>query len=147
MSEVNQVLNTGQQSITNYNTDKIFVFRNGYAKGNYTNSTYDEVTLLEGTLMGRVSATQEIVPHDATAVDGSQYPIGVLAVEAIVPEGETVELMFCNEGEVVESKVILADGDTMETVISGRSIRDRIAADTVGIKLVGSDAMTAVDNQ
>ena len=97
--------------------------------------------------MGRVSATQEIVPHDSTASDGSEYPVGVLAVEAVVEEGVTVELMFCNEGEVVESKVILADGDTMSTVISGRSIRDRIAADTVGIKLVGSDAMTATDNQ
>lgn len=147
MSSVNNVLNTGQQMITNYNVDKIFVFGNGYDKANYTNNTYDTITLAKGTLMGRVSATQEIVPHDSNASDGSQYPIGVLAVEAIVEEGVTVELPFCTSGEVVEELVVLADGDTMSTVISGRSIRDRIAADTVGIKLVGNTAMTAIDNQ
>lgn len=147
MSSVNNVLNTGQQMITNYNVDKIFVFGNGYDKANYTNNSYDTVTLVEGTLMGRVSATQEIVPHDSTASDGSQYPVGVLAVEAIIEEGVTVELPFCTSGEVVEELVVLADGDTMSTVISGRSIRDRIAADTVGIKLVGNTAMTGTDNQ
>lgn len=148
MSSVNNVLNNGQQMITNYNVDKIFVFGNGYDKANYTNNTYDTVTLAEGTLMGRISATQEIVPLDSSATDGSQYPVGVLAVEAIVEEGVTIELPFCTSGEVVEELVVLAtEGDTMSTVISGRSIRDRIAADTVGIKLVGNTAMTATDNQ
>jgi hypothetical protein len=35
----------------------------------------------------------------------------------------------------------------MDTVISARTIRDRIGADTVGIKLVGETELTGYDNQ
>jgi hypothetical protein len=135
------------QITTNIDQSNIFVFNNRYETADYTNSTYDDVEILAGTLMGRVSATQEIVPLDSSASDGSQYPVGILAQDTTIEGGDTVSLTICVAGDVVEDKVILADGDTMATVISGRSIRDRIGADTVGIKLVGSDQMTAYDNQ
>lgn len=147
MSTVSQVLNNGQQAITNYDLSKIFIGGNRYDKANYTNSGYDPVTLSAGTLMGRVSANQKIVPHVSTASDGSQYPVGILASEVTVDDGDTVELYFCTAGDVAEGKVILGGSDTLDTVISGRSIRDRIAADTVGIKLVAGTEMTAIDNQ
>jgi hypothetical protein len=147
MSINNIVLNNGQQAIINYDVSKIFVWDNRYEKADYTNSSYDAVTLRPGTLMGRIATTQEIVPLDSGAVDGSQYPVGILASDIEVPEGESAVLYICVAGDVVEDKVILADGDTMNTIISGRSIRDRIAADTVGIKLVPSTEMTGFDNQ
>lgn len=143
----NTVLNTGQQTITNYDVTKIFVYNNRYEEGQYNNSGYDEVTLALGTLMGRVSATQMLVPHDSSASDGSQYPVGVLAQARTVDAGETVYVTICVSGDVVESQITLAAGDTMNTVISDRSIRDRIAGDTMGIKLVGGTEMTAFDNQ
>lgn len=147
MSTNTIVLNNGQQAIVNRDLSKIFVWNNRYEKANYTNSTYDTVELATGTLMGRISATQEVVPHDASASDGSQYPVGVLAGDYSVEEGDTVEVYFCVAGDVVANKVILASGDTLSTVISGRSIRDRIAADTVGVKLIESTELTGTDNQ
>lgn len=147
MSSNNVALNTGNQAIINYDVSKIFIWDNRYEKANYTNSTYDPISLVPGTLMGRISATQEIVPLESGASDGSQYPVGILQSEITVDEGDTVSLTICVAGDVVESKVILEGSDTMNTVISGRSIRDRIGGDTVGIKLVPSTELTADDNQ
>lgn len=147
MSLNDQVLNNGQQAITNYNVAKIFIWGNRYSKGSYTNSTYDPITLTAGTLMGRVSATQKIKPLASGASDGSQYPVGILAQDVTVEEGETQELAFCYDGDVAEELLTLDGSDTLSTVISGRSIRDRIAADTVGIRLVSGTEMTGYDNQ
>jgi hypothetical protein len=146
MSSQTIVLNTGQQAIITTDVSRIFIWENRYAKGNYTNSGYDDLQINAGTLLGRVAATQELIPHNSSATDGSQYPVGVLAEDTIVEAGETKELYFCNYGDVVEDKVLLADGDDLDTLIEDRSIRDRIAADTVGIRLVPSTEMTEDDN-
>lgn len=147
MSENTEVENNGQQAHFQMDLGKVFIGDNRYAKGNFTNDTYDAIELPIGRLMGRVSATQEIVPHDAAAVDGSQYPVGVLAGDYTIDEGDTRELTFCTTGDVAEEKLVLADGDTLATVISGRSIRDRIASDTVGIILKTSQRQTEFDNE
>jgi len=133
------------QITTNFDNTNIFVFDNRFTDGTYTAS--GAVDLLQGTLMGRVSATQKLVPLESTASNGSQYPVGILTQDYIIESAGDIVLSVCVSGDVVEDKVILAYGDTLSTVISGRSIRDRIAADTIGIKLVGSDQMTAYDNQ
>ncbi len=147
MSSNSIVLNTGQQAIINFDVSKIFIWNNRYEKADYTNSTYDDVVLTAGMLMGRVSASQEIVPLASGASDGSQFPVGILAQDATVEGGDTVSLYICVAGDVVEGKVTLDGSDTLSTVISGRSIRDRIAADTVGVKLVVSTELTGLDNQ
>ncbi len=147
MSENTEVENNGQQAHFQMDLTKTFIGNNRYDKANHTNDTYDTETIPGGRLMGRVSATQEIVPHDSAASDGSQYPVGILAADYVVEEGETRELAFCTSGDVAEEKVILAAGDTMDTVIDGRSIRDRIAADTVGIILKTSQQQTEFDNE
>lgn len=146
MSADNTLL-TSNQATTNYDVTKIFVWDNRYIDGQYNNSGYEEVTLALGTLMGRISATQLMVPLNSAATDGSQFPVGILAQGRTVAEGDTIDISICVSGDVAESQVILADGDTMDTVISDRSIRDRIGADTVGIKLVGGTEMTDFDNQ
>lgn len=146
MSSNNIVLNTGQQAIINTDLSKIFVGNNRTETANYTNDTYDDVILTAGTLMGRISATNEITPLTSAAVDGSQFPVGVLNQTRVVEAGETVTVAICVSGDVVESKVILQGADVMTTVISGRTIKDRIGADTVGIKLVGSNELTDYDN-
>jgi hypothetical protein len=147
MSKQEVILNNGQQMIVNTDLAKIFVWDNRFESANYTNSTYDPVTLPAGTLMGKISATQEIVPLTSAASDGSQFPVGVLNQTSVIAAGATVALAYCVSGDVVESGVILQGADTMDTVISSRSIRDRIGADTVGVKLVGSTELTGFDNQ
>ncbi len=147
MSSNSIVLNTGQQMIINTDLSKIFVWNNRYESGTYTNATYDTVALAAGTVMGRVSATGKLKPLASAAVDGSQYPVGVLADDYSVEEGEDQELAVCVAGDVDQNKLVFDGADTLSTVIDGRQLRDRIAGDTVGIKLVGGEPMTAYDNQ
>lgn len=127
-------------------TSRIFLRGNRYEDGIYTNSTYDPVSLAVGRLMGRISATQKLVPHVSTAVDGSQYPVGILATDYLVDDGDSQTISICVAGEVAKEKVTLGGSDTMATVISGRSILDRIGADTVGIKLVVTNENTIQEN-
>ncbi len=142
-----QVLNTGQQAITNYNTTKIFVGNNRFENGQYVNSSYDDVTLPGGRLMGRIKTSGKLVPHNSSATDGSQYPVGILNENHVVEAGDTAQVSICIAGDVVESQVVLYGSDLMSTVIDDKQIRDRIASDTVGIILVGGDELTDYDNQ
>jgi len=133
--------------ITNNDNAKIFIWDNRYEEGTYTNPTGDDVSLTKGMLMGRVSATQKLVPLASGASDGSQFPVGILADDYSVDYGESANVTICIGGDVAEELVTLNGSDTLSTVISGRSIRDRIAGDTLGIKLVAGTQMTAFDNQ
>jgi hypothetical protein len=133
--------------ITNNDNAKIFIWDNRYEEGTYTNPTSDDVSLTKGMLMGRVSATQKLVPLASGASDGSQFPVGILADDYDVDYGESANVTICIGGDVAEELVTLNGSDTLSTVISGRSIRDRIAGDTLGIKLVAGTQMTAFDNQ
>ena len=135
------------QLFVNQDTSKIFVWDNRTATFNFNNAAYDDVVLETGTLMGRISATGLLAVLDASASDGSQYPIGVLFEGQTVEGGETMQLTLCVSGDVVEDKVVLKSGTTMDSVISGRRLFDRIGSDTVGIKLVqGSKELTTFDN-
>ena len=147
MSSQSTALNNGQQMIVNTDTSKIFLWNNRYESATYNNSAYSSVTLLAGTLMGRVSATGWIKPLASGASDGSQYPVGILANDVTVDGGGLETLSICVAGDVAEEQIILQGSDTMETTISSRRLRDRIAADTLGIKLVQRTDNTAYDNQ
>jgi hypothetical protein len=148
MSSQTIVLNTGQQAIINTDLSRLFVGENRYEKGSYLNGTYDPVTLAVGTLLGRVALTGLLKPLASAAVDGSQYPVGVVAESVTVDEGDQHDnIYFCVAGDVIASKIVLDGADTLDTVIDGRRIRDRIGADTVGIKLITqNNEMSGPDN-
>lgn len=146
MSSNNVDLNTGNQAIIQTDLKKVFIWENRWATGTYTNSTGSAVTLYAGTLLGRISSSQKLVPLASGASDGSQYPVGICGNDMTVENGESKTLTFCNYGDVAEEAVRLDGSDTLSTVISGRSIRDRIGADTVGVRLVASTQMTNYDN-
>jgi hypothetical protein len=133
--------------ITNFDRSKTFVWNARTETGNYTNSTYDDVTLLEGTLMGRISASGLLVPLTSGASDGSQFPVGIVLADTTIEAGDTAVITIVVAGDVVSSKVIFQGSDTLNTVVSGRRLVDRIGADTVGIKLVGDNQLTGQDNQ
>lgn len=148
MSENAQVLNNGQQAITNYDLSKIFVWDNRYDNFTLVNSEYDPMTILAGTVMGRIAGTGKLFPCTAEATDGSQYPIGILAVDVVVNDGASVILPVCVSGDVVKDKIIFFDAsDTFDSVISGKTFYDRIGSDSVGIKIVNSTELTGYDNQ
>lgn len=149
MSSNEQTLRTRNQAITNYNIAKIFIGNNRFESDNYiNNSSYDPITLPVGTLMGRIAASNVLVPCKSDASDGSQYPLGVLAEELIVDSGDTIQGTICVAGDVVKDLIVFAKpGDGMDTLVSSRRYKDRIGADTVGIKLVESTDLTGNDNQ
>lgn len=149
MSSYSIALNNGQQIIVNYDVSKIFIRNNRFQKGNYVNnSTYDPIILLAGTVLGRVAATDKLVPLQSNASDGSQFPVGILANESIeIDGGDSEEVFMCDMGDVVKEKLIFVrPGDGCDTVVSSRRLKDWI--ELQGIKIVfGSIEMTRQDNQ
>lgn len=147
MSTIDTVLNTGQQAITNVDTSKIFIWNNRFENGQFTNATGSPITLLAGTLLGRIAATLKVAPLTSGATDGSQFPVGVLNETHTIEAGDTVTLAYCVAGDVAKEMVILQGSDTLSTVVSLKTIGDRVGSDTVGIKLVATDELTGFDNQ
>lgn len=141
---------TNNQAQVNTDTAKIFVWNNRFTEAaiNYENSTYDDITWPAGTVMGRIASTNKVVPLTSAASDGSQFPVGILAQDVTIEAGDTLaqNVTICVEGDVNENLIDLQGSDTLATVISARTIRDRIGADTVGIKLVATTEMTSFDN-
>lgn len=146
MSEVTTTTNTNNQLTNNYDYSKIFLFDNRYENGVISNGGGSDITLNAGTLIGRIAANQELAACASGATDGSQFPIGVLAQTVIVPAGGSINASFGVAGEVAEEKIIFDGSDTFDTLVDGRSLRDRIASDSVGIKLVSSVENTGFDN-
>lgn len=148
MSTNNIVSNTGQQAFINTDTSKIFIWNNRYHTDSYVNnSTYDPITLLAGTVMGRIASTGILIPSKSDASDGSQFPYGILADDMIIAGGDTVKAPICISGDVVENKVVFTKiGDGLDTTVSSRRYRDRIMSDSAGIILVASTEMTDYDN-
>jgi len=147
MSTATVITDTNSQLHVDYNVAKIFLGENRYATGTYTNSTGAAVTLAAGTLLGRISASELLLPLASGAVDDSNIPLGVLSQAVTVANGASETLTFAVEGDIAQEKVIFQGSDDFDTVVSGRTLRDRIGADTVGIKLVSTTENTAFDNQ
>lgn len=148
MSTLQEQANNGQQANFKRDVSKIFVWNNRYTNGSYVNGTGSEVTLPAGTVMGRVSANQNLAPLESDATNGSQFPVGILANDHTVANGATHSVSICISGDVVENKLIFNNGtDTLNTVVTGRSLRDRISADTAGVHLIVSNELTEFDNE
>jgi hypothetical protein len=147
MSSQTVSLNAGNQAIIKTDTSKIFLWNNRYESSEYTNDSGDDIVLPAGTLMGRINASGKVQPLASAAVDGSQYPCGILNEDWAVADGATQKVSFCVAGDVAEEKVVFDGADVITTIVDGRTLRDRIAADTVGIKLVVATELTAYDNE
>lgn len=147
MSTTTNKVDTSNQRYQNYDTSFIFLRDNKYEQGEYNNGSYDEVVLQAGTVMGRNSTTGKILPLQSDATDGSQFPIGVLAQNKTVAAGADATLTYCLGGEVAQGKLVFTkSGDDLETVVSDRQLRDRIASDNAGIVLIESTELTGNDN-
>jgi len=127
---------------TDYNTAKMVIHGGRYETATYTNGTGSEVTLPKGTLLGRISASNKVQPLASAAVDGSQFPVGILNESITVADGASYDLSMVIAGEVDASFLSLDGSDTLATVVSGRTIGDRIKSDTLGILLVDADELS-----
>lgn len=139
-------LSTSNARFTNFNRFKMFLGGNRYEDAQFVNDTYDAITLAVGTVMGRIAATGYVVKLDKSASDGSQYPVGILAQEITVDEGDTADLSLCVCGEVDANGLVFVSGTVISDVVESKTIEDRIASDTVGIHLVTSSDLSEYDN-
>lgn len=141
---INQAVNTLH---VDYDFQKIFVFNNRFKEDTFLNASGGPLDFAGGILVGRVTASGKLVPLVSGAVDGSEIPVGILKTE-IVQLGAGLDQLvnICIAGDVVRDKVILDGGDTLDSVVDGRPLKDRINADTMGIKLVDNFELTDVDN-
>jgi len=145
MSEVNNTV-SGGMLVSNRDTAKMFLFNNDFITGQVNNSDYDPLTIPGGTLMGRIASSGLLVPLTSGASDGSQFPVGILAADYTIEDGATSNVRICVSGTVNEDMIILQGSNTLETVISSKRLRDRIASDTVGILLESVDQLGQYDN-
>lgn len=129
----------------NIDTSKIFLGKNESFVAQFTAGVTD-VLLEAGTLMGRIAATQKVVPLESTATDGSQFPVGILNSTRNVLATTTVSVAIVNKGDVAREQIIFDGSDTFTTLVDDRSLEDRIASDTAGIILVKTSELTNFDN-
>lgn len=128
------------------NRSKLFIANNIFESGTFLNAGGAEATFKMGLVLGRVAASNRLVPMTSAAADGSQFPVGILAQDVTVGAGATATVTIAVEGEVNANLVTLTGADTLATVVSDRTIGDRIKADTAGIVLRSVDDSTFYDN-
>ena len=91
-------------------------------------------------------AATKVVPFTSGASDGSQHPMGVLnEAKQAVAAGADVVCYACVGGYVDPAGLGFQGADTLDTVISGKRVRDILVANTQ-IKLVPQTDLTKVDN-
>lgn len=150
MSSVTDVSGLGgNQKFSKYDLTKVFIGNNRYSSDNaVNNSSYNDLTLPVGQVMGRTTAGA-LVPWDATANNGAQYPVGILAQEVILDAAETKDsVTICHDGDVNENAITVNwhtyQGQSLDTIVASRSCRDWLKAQ--GINIVPSKEMTSYDN-
>tara|TARA_R110000796_G_scaffold60642_9_gene140318 strand:- start:7959 stop:8390 length:432 start_codon:yes stop_codon:yes gene_type:complete len=143
MSKIVSQTATQNMLTTVFDTTKLVLKGGEYNNAVYTNSTGGPITILVGTLLGRVSASDKVLPLKSAAVDGSQFPVGISCQEIIVADAASVTLEFVIAGEVEGTLLVLDGADTLATAIDGKTLGDRIKSDTLGILLINSDELSA----
>jgi len=149
-----EALRTSQQVIANTNKEKLFIGDNTFQKGNLlNNSSYNNLVIPMGTVVGRIGETGTLVPLSHNSNDGSQHPVGVLAHDVELDAAETQSnVTICDGGEVAEELLTFNSGTatTLESVVTNPSGQNRRVRDLLqdqGIKLRTRTHMTNYDNQ
>lgn len=137
---------------TNYDQRNLFIWNNRYNSitATYTNSTGSEVELLKGMLVGRIAATGLVKQAISTATDGSQMPIGILAENYTVANGDSVDVTFCIQGDVDYGLIVFggSPADTISTVVSiVDSATNTVKMGTIGDILNGKGILPIVTTQ
>jgi len=132
---------TRNQLFSEYDYSKVFLFDNKYRTVSITASGED-LDLAVGTLIGAVGTTYQVYKSGTANIQ----LIGVLAEAVEISDGNSTTVTICIGGKVAEDKLVLDGTDTLATVVSNKTIRDRLASDTMGIELASTDELTASDN-
>lgn len=147
MSTITQVTNTSNNLVVNYNTQKVALGDNEFIKGTYTAA--GAITIAEGTVFGRISATGKIAILDKDATNDSAYPVGVffngIGGSKVISGAGDFELTLINKGSVDAGMLVFAAGTTVDSVVGVKRITDHL--NDLGLVLETSTELTKVDNQ
>lgn len=135
---------------------RVFLYDNDYVTETLKNETGSEKTYEKGTVVAKDPADGKIVQHDATAQDGTEFPVGVLAETVTIPDTNEEGVQVCIGGEVAENHLVLTGSQTLDGTAIGdvdgtkstyyRTIRDAIRGETKGIRLRKVDDLSGHDN-
>lgn len=133
--------------ITQVDRSKLFLGYNKFESG--TIATPDaELTIAKGQVMGRVAADNTITNLKSAASDGSQFPLGIAAQAQVVPASTVgASITVCIAGDVDEALIVYDGTDDAETVVSSRTLGDRLKSDTLGINPLTVSDNTIADNE
>lgn len=146
MAQLEDTTYSGGMRVTNYSTKELPIFDNTYLQGTFENADAYETTLAIGTIMGRISATGNLLPFDADASDGSQFPIGVMAHTCVVDAGDEKQVSIITGGEINANMLVFVDNaDSLDTVVSSRQVRDHLQL--AGFTLRFPTELSKLDNQ
>lgn len=144
------VLDTTNQLYVNVDQSKIFLGENEFISGEISNAALVDVTIPAGTVLGRISTAGatfgQLKALDKDATDGSQFPVGILTEDLVIPAEDSANCTACVAGYVAEDKLVFASGESLDSVVSARTLRDRIAGDTLGVRLLSGTNLTKADN-
>jgi hypothetical protein len=116
-------------------------------KANFNNSQYDPLVMKAGTVLGRNPGTgQYVFISDSTVNDGTEIPVGILANDVTIEDGDIAEVSVCIGGDVADDKVILHGSDTLDTRVPSKNQIYRDLIQSLGIRLIPSTEMTGYDN-
>lgn len=91
------------------------------------------IPLVRMTVLGRIAATQKLVPLDTTATNGSQYPAGIyngydiLAATIVAGDAPLAgSLVYGGDGKVDPAALVFENAETLDTVVTGetKTVRD-----------------------
>lgn len=115
---------TRNQATFDYIFKRLLIGKYTTRRIDYANISGALETVEVGTIMGRVDATQKLVPCLSTATDGSQEPVCVILdkLEDIAIAGTVDSVLVCDGGELDKDNVIFQNGtDTLDTVVTATS--------------------------
>ena len=130
---------------TNFEQSKLILGENRFADVEFTASGAD-IELTRGMLIGKIAATQKGKILASASTDGSEIPFGIVCEDVTIADGTTQTVSVAISGDISQNLLVLDGSDTLATLVDGRSIGDRIMADTLGIKLVLADELSGYDN-
>lgn len=115
---------TRNQSSLDFERQNLFTFGNRYAEATLENNTGAEMVATAGFLVVRGAAANEIRPAIAGATLANV--IGILNVngEITLANDEKINANYCLSGDINEELLTLPDTVTLDTVVSGKSVRD-----------------------
>lgn len=142
MSTVTQQTPTNNQLFSAYDNSKIFIFDNIFRQVTIANASGSSLVLTEGMAIGAVGAAYQVYKSGTSNIQ----LIGIMAEAKTIANGSSAVVTICVGGKVAEEKLDLDGTDTLATVVSNKTIRDRFASDTLGIYFAATSELTADDN-